>query len=161
MIELNTIAVKDLLNLHAKIAEELRSRRVIRSANNPTGDLAEILFCRAMGWKQAGNSHPSADATAQDGTLYQIKGCRMSRPKSSRQLGAFRNLPDCKFQFLAAVLFKADYSVHRAAIVSHALVLQNSYYTKHTNSWLFYLRDPVWDWPEVLDVTDDLRRVEL
>jgi hypothetical protein len=68
MIELNTIAAKDLLTLHAKIADELRSRRVIRTANT-TGDLAEILFCRAMGWKQAGNSHPSADATAQDGTL--------------------------------------------------------------------------------------------
>ena len=35
--------------------EELRAREVVRSANNPTGDLAEYLFCVAFKWKQEGN----------------------------------------------------------------------------------------------------------
>jgi hypothetical protein len=26
---------------------------VIRRSNNPIGDLAEYLYCRAVGWKQA------------------------------------------------------------------------------------------------------------
>jgi hypothetical protein len=33
-----------LLTFHAKIADELRERGITRTANNPTGDLAEHLF---------------------------------------------------------------------------------------------------------------------
>ncbi|WP_274875112.1 hypothetical protein [Sinorhizobium meliloti] len=39
----------ELLKLHAAIMEELRNKNVLRSANNPTGDLAEYLFCAAFG----------------------------------------------------------------------------------------------------------------
>lgn len=38
-------------------------RGVIRSANNPTGDLAEHLFCKAFGWKQAGDFQAIVDAS--------------------------------------------------------------------------------------------------
>ena len=38
------------------VGDELRTRGITRSSNNPTGDLAEDLFCKAFGWKQVGNS---------------------------------------------------------------------------------------------------------
>jgi hypothetical protein len=61
-MNLARLSPKDLLQLHARIGEELRARGIIRSANNPTGDLAEHLFCKAFGWKQSGNSNPNIDA---------------------------------------------------------------------------------------------------
>ena len=45
-----------------------------RSANNPTGSLAEFLFCRAFSWQQASNLEKGFDASDGDGKRYQIKG---------------------------------------------------------------------------------------
>src|SRR4051794_1217872 len=45
MEELPKLSSKALLALHAKIADELCARGITRTANNPTGDLAEHLFC--------------------------------------------------------------------------------------------------------------------
>jgi hypothetical protein len=151
----------ELLKLHADIADELRDREILRSSNNPTADVAELLFCRAFGWTQAAQSHPSADATCAEGKLYQIKGRRVTSLKGSRQLGALRKLSDGGFHYLAAVLFAPDYSVTRAAIIPHELVLKNSVYVKHTNAWKFMLRDASWTWPGVRDVTEELRAVRL
>ena len=124
-----------LLAMDADISEELRRRSIVRSFNNPTADVAELLFCRAFGWQQAGNSHPSADATCSEGMLYQIKARRLTAKNTSRELSALRNLPAGGFHYLAGVLFEPDYTVRRAAIIPHGLVLKNSAYTKHTNAW--------------------------
>ena len=56
----------ELLALHAKVADELRTRGITRSAKSPTGDLAEYLFCKAFGWKQVGNSQANVDAIGPD-----------------------------------------------------------------------------------------------
>ena len=70
---LTQLTAAELLALHSKIGEELRARGVARSANSPTGDLAEHLFCAAFGWTQAPNSERGYDATGPDGTRFQIK----------------------------------------------------------------------------------------
>lgn len=62
------MTVPELLALHALVGEELRARGVARSANGPTGDWAEALFCRAFGWVQAPNSERGYDARGSDGT---------------------------------------------------------------------------------------------
>ena len=138
--------------------EELRDRDVLRSSNNPTGDLAEYLFCRAFDWKQEGNSAKAFDARGDDGTRYQIKGRRIHRRNKSRQLSAIRDLDG--FDILAAVLFDDNYSVMRAALIPAAVAREQSKYIEHTNSHKFLLRDAIWDEPSVVDVTDKLRAVE-
>src|SRR5882757_9786398 len=112
---------KELLTLHATVAEELRTRGVTRSSNNPTGDLAEYLFCKAFSWMQAGNSNRSIDATATDGMRYQIKARRMTRHNVSRQLSGIRNFQGRHFDFLAGVVFTESYEVLRAAIIPYAV----------------------------------------
>lgn len=161
MNQLSTLTPAQLLAMHADITEELRKRGIVRSSNNPTADVAELLFCRAFGWEQAGNSHPAADATCSEGKLYQIKGRRITPQNPSRELSALRKLDAGGFDYLAAVLFEADYSIKRAVIIPHALVFKNSKYAKHTNAWRFLLRDAAWKWPGVRDVTDKLRCVKL
>ncbi|MCO6387801.1 hypothetical protein GTK01_12355 [Aliihoeflea sp. 40Bstr573] len=153
---MSVLSVAELLVLHAQIGEELRDRGIVRSANNPTGDLAEYLFCRAFGWQQAPNSERGYDATGADGTRYQIKGRRIHSRNKSRQLSAIRDIEKGHFQQLAAVLFNDDFQVMKAALVLAKLVVEKSTFIAHTNSNRFMLRDDVWSAPGVRDVTAEI-----
>ena len=159
MANLADLTSSELLRLHGAVADELRARGVVRSANNPVGDLAEYLFCKAFGWELAPKSAKAADAIF-DGKLYQIKGRRLTKHNGSRQLGAMRGLSDGGFDYLAAVLFNTDYSVLRAAIIPHASALSGAKFIEHTNSWKFILRDAVWICSGTEDVTNELRAVD-
>ena len=158
-MDLTGLTPPQLLVLHSKLADELRARGITRSSNNPTGDLAEYLFCRAFGWEQADNSQAKVDAVGPDGTRYQIKGRRITRFNKSRQLSAIRDMAGSHFDFIAGVLFNEDFTVMRAALIPHATVLERSTYVGHTNSHRFLLRDSIWEADGVLDVTIELRDV--
>ncbi len=159
MIDLSELTSKELLGLHAAIMESLRARGVVRSANNPTGDLAEHLFCEALGWTRSGNSNPNIDAIGSDGIRYQIKGRRITRHNRSRQLGAIRDFEGRHFEFLAGALFTEKYEVLRAALIPYAVVQERADYIKHTNSHKFLLQDDVWNADGVRDVTAELSAV--
>ena len=158
MDDLKRASVSHLLETHASIMDELRRRGVLRSANNPTGDLAEHLFCTAFGWEQAPNAEKGFDASDANSVRYQIKGRRLHKHNKSRQLSAIRDLNG--FDVLAAVLFDDNYRVTRAALMPQKVVEQRSTYVPHTNSYKFILGDNMWDDPEVLDVTQKLRAAE-
>jgi hypothetical protein len=160
MIDVSGFSPKELLTLHATVAEELRSRGITRSSNNPTGDLAEYLFCKAFGWSQAGNSNANIDATAPDGMRYQIKGRRMTRHNKSRQLSGIRDFQGRHFDYLAGAVFMESYEVFRAAIIPYAVVEARATFVLHTNSHKFILHDDVWNVEGVRDVTAELRAVD-
>lgn len=160
MSDLKAPTPLELLALHARIGEELRRRGILRSSNNPVGDVAECIFCRAFGWKLAPKSMRDADATDTNKTRYQIKGRRLTSHNQSRQLGALRDLLQKGFDVLAVVLFREDYRVLRAALVPHACVLELATRVERTNSWRFIMRDSVWSISGVRDVTLDLQRAE-
>lgn len=156
MLNVANIASRELLALHARIAEELRVRGIARTSNNPTGELAEYLFCEAFGWTQADNSKANIDAVAADGTRFQIKGRKLTRHNQSRQLSAIRDLTGQHFDYLAGVLFTEEYRVLRAAIIPRAIVEQRAKFVKRTNSYRFILHDDIWNAPGVSDVTQKL-----
>lgn len=160
-LNLADLRPRELLALHALVADELRARGITRSANNPTGDLAEYLFCKAFGWQQASNSHPNVDALGSDGIRYQIKGRRLTRFNKSRQLSAIRDLRDGHFDFIAGVLFNEDYTVFRAALIPHGVAVDRSTFVEHTNSYKFLLHDDVWNAPGVRDVSRELAAIIL
>ena len=147
------LSVAELLLLHAQVGEELRERGIVRSANNPTGDLAEYLFCKAFGWRQAPNSERGFDAVGSDGVRYQIKGRRIHRRNKSRQLSAIREIEGGLFDVLAGVLFDDDFNVMKAALIPTTVVVERSSYIARTNSSRFMLRDDIWNAPGVRDVT--------
>ncbi len=161
MSDLTILTPAELLALYARIGEELRARGITRSANNPTGDLAEYLFCKAFGWTQAGNSNANMDATSGDGIRYQIKGRRLTPHDGSRQLSAIRDLDGKHFDVLAGVLFDADYRVLRGALIPRSIVIERATYVARTNSHKFFLRDDVWEAAGVRDVTKELKAVTL
>jgi hypothetical protein len=159
-MDLSGLTTPQLLVLHVRVADELRKRDIIRSSNNPTGDLAEYLFCEAFGWERARNSKAKIDAVGVDGLRYQIKGRRANGFNKSRQLSDIRDMEGNHFDVLAGVLFNEDYTVSRAALVPHTVALERSTYVKHTNGHRFLLRDDIWNAPGVRDVTMELRAVK-
>jgi hypothetical protein len=134
MIDVSELSAKDLLVLHAHVTEALRMRGITRSSNNPTGDLAEYLFCKAFQWTRAGNSNANIDATAPNGTRYQIKGRRTTRHNKSRQLGSIRDFEGKHFDILAGVLFTESYEVLRAALIPYSVVASRAAFVARTNS---------------------------
>lgn len=160
MDELSRMSVSGLLRLNSAVAEELRGRNVLRSSNNPVGDYSEWLFAKAFGWRLEPNSKASYDAVCAAGLRYQIKGRKWRTPASSHQLGAIRRLSDRSFDHLAVLLLDRDYRVDRAALIPFETVEARSRYSSHVNAWILSVRDSNWALPEIVDVTDRLRRVE-
>lgn len=152
--------VRALLQAHAAILDELRTREIVRTGNAPLGDFAEHLFARAFSWRLAPNSASGHDATDAAGLRFQIK-CRRLRngAPGERQLSVIRALPERKFDYLAAVLFAPDFHVSKAALIPHAVVTSRASHIPHVNGWRFILDDVVWSLPGVRDVTASLAAV--
>lgn len=157
-VDISQLSVIQLLALHTQIGERLRELGITRSSNNPTGDLAEYLFCKAFEWKQVTKSTAHIDALGADGLRYQIKGRRITRQNPSRQLSWLHDLDGEHFDYLAGVLFGEDFSVKRAALIPCVVVRQVSKFVD-PYGYRFVLRETVWDAPGVIDVTDKLRAV--
>ncbi|MCP5224044.1 MAG: hypothetical protein H6946_02725 [Thauera sp.] len=158
--EIQSLSVRELFASFVALLGELRRRGVVRSTNNPVADFSELLFEKALLLQLAPKSTKGYDATDAHGRKYEIKGRRLTAHNGSRQLSALRGLDQQHFTYLAGVLFREDFSVLRACLVPHEQVLAQSTYRKHTNSWIFQLRDGVWDLPGVMDVTPQLQEVE-
>ncbi|WP_439502531.1 hypothetical protein [Aminobacter ciceronei] len=151
-------SVRDLLILHSQIMDELRERDIVRTANAPLGDYAELLFATAFGWSLEGNSSTGHDATDAAGIRYQVKSRRLTPRNPSRQLSAIRRLPEHTFDFVAGVLFDELYRVTKAILIPHAVIVARAKRVEHTNSWRFMLDDRVWQIEGTLDVTADIAR---
>jgi hypothetical protein len=160
MIDLTNAPVSALLELHGDVLTELRRRNVVRSANNPAGDYAELLFSKAFSWILNENSSADADAVDAQGIRYQIKCRRLLTPKGSRQLGFIRRLPERPFDQLAAVLLDEKFRVTRAAIIPYEIVLPNAAYVESVKAWRLVLRDSIWEMSGVIDVTKELQASE-
>jgi hypothetical protein len=146
--------------------DELFGQEVIRTMNNPTGDLAEYLFLKAFPrWKPEGNSRAHYDAIgpAPKKLKYQIKGRRITHLNGSRQLSSIRDLKKGHFDFLAGLLFKEDYGVYKAVLIPHAVILKLAAEDEYVNGHRFLLRDDLWEskWKVkgVVDVTAKLQSV--
>lgn len=155
-VDLRQASTGDLLRLYCSILEELRARRVLRSANNPVADYTEHLVSTALGLTLTGGSASGYDATDAAGKRYQIKGRRLTPQNPSTQLSAIRNLPARPFDVLAAVMYRADFGIDYAALVPFEVVAERSRFQQHTNSYRFMMDRKVLNDPKVTDITSRL-----
>ena len=157
MQEMYDLSLRELLQLHSRVGDELRDRQACRTGNNPVGDIAENLFSKAFGWPLEPNSKVGFDARCSERGRMQIKSRRLSRFNSSRQAGDIRDLDQLKFDWLAGIVFLEDWSVHVAVLIPHALIMQKSIPIPHSRSSRIYLRDNWVAIAGVVDVTVQLR----
>lgn len=157
---LTSMSTPDLLSYYGQILLVLRQRGITRTEDSPVGGYAEWLAARAFGLTLTANSASGLDGTDADGWRYQVKGRRITPANPSRQLSAIRGLRADgaePFDWLCGVLFNADMTVMRAALVPVEIVRSHSRFQAHVNGSRFYLRDSVWELPNVRDVTDEIR----
>src|SRR6266508_5786826 len=105
MNELRHLTDTELYELWSRTMRELRSRKLVRSNNNPVADIAERLAADRVGATLVGQSQAGYDAIGPDGTRYQIKSRRLTPENPSRQLSPIRNLDRQQFDYLMVVLF--------------------------------------------------------
>lgn len=151
--------IRDLIRGYSDSLEALGKAEFIRSKNNPIGDYAEWLVAKAMGLELCTKSTKGYDAFDAN-HRYEIKSRRITTDNGSRQLSAIRSLDSKQFDYLVGVLFHADFSVNRVAVIPITIVQTHSKYKKHTNAAVFYLLDSVWSLPGVGDITNEVKRIE-
>lgn len=157
--DLRSAKPEDLLALFARIVDELLSQGVVRSTNNPVADYSEYLTARAFGLTLVANSSIGFDAIGEDDVRYQVKARRLTARNGSRQLGFIRGLEtdEDPFDVLVGILFNADFTVLRAAMVPIEVVRARVARINYVNAWRLVLTDAVWSVPGVEDVTDRIR----
>lgn len=92
-----------LLALYGELMRELKRRGIVRSFNNPVGDLGERFACRVLGLKIAKKSAKGYDAVDEKGVRYQIK-TRWRGARGWRNVVGLRDLEDRLFDRMALVI---------------------------------------------------------
>jgi hypothetical protein len=159
MKDLTVLKTAELLQLYTGLLEELASRKIVRNANNPVAGVGETLVVRAFGLKRAKQSTKGYTATDSEGRKYEIKSRRLTKNNPSRMLSAIRECESGHFDFLAGVLFNEDFSLYKACLIPHRIVLDKSTFRKHVNAHILELDDVLWHYEGVVDVTNQLQDV--
>jgi hypothetical protein len=151
---------RELLLLYGRVLDTLRTRGTTRSANNPVADYAEGLCARALNLTLAAKVATGYDGTDPNGHKIEIKARRITKENGSRQLSAIRGIGKQHFDYLAGVLFNADFYVMKGCLIPYAMIKEHGKHNVHANSHRFLLRDSVWSLPGVQDITEALKKAE-
>lgn len=144
-LNLKKLHFRDLLVIFGDLLDELKSRDIVRTRNNPVADYSEWLVSKAFNLTLQRNSNNGFDAIDFSGIKYQIKARRVSPVNRSRQLGVIRNLEAKKFDFLIAVIFDKDFSVLEAYKIPRNLISKRKYsrFSRHQNGYILVLRGEI------------------
>jgi hypothetical protein len=152
LLKFTSLEPIELLRAYGAIINELKSRGITRTKNNPVADYTEWLVSQKLGVKLESNSQKGYDATDSNGLRYQIKSRRITPDNKSTQLSALRNLNDHPFDFLIALIFEADFTVKRAAKIPIDIVVAKSSFRSHTNAHIVHLPSTIFDSPGVENI---------
>lgn len=144
----------ELLATYSELMEELRRRQVVRTSNNPAADYAEKIAMQRLTLIQVGKEQKGFDAVDAQGCKYQIKGRRLTRHNSSRQLSVIRNLNEHLFDYLVAVIFDEVFAVQEIWKIPHRFIVDHSTFSQHQNGHILFAD------PDVLAAGEGVTRVQ-
>ena len=155
-VDLTRRTTSVLLADYAAILDELRDRGVVRTANPPAGDYAELLVKTALCGELVDPSVKGHDGVLPDGTTIQVKTRVVTSPRRPGQLqtSPFRSWSIGK---VALVLLNADdYSVVQGVLLPSATARALSTPRAHVNGDVLMMTAAVLDHPEAEDITQML-----
>lgn len=125
-----------LLGEWSAIMRELRRRGAVRSANSPTGDLAEALVAEfyGEGVKLMPNSTAAYDLKFRRKRI-QVKARRRTERSKTSHYGIIRKLDDAPFDVLVVVNFDEEFGVESAYRMSIKAVRELANFSAHSNGW--------------------------
>ena len=117
-IDLSKLPTRQLLALWAQTLRELRDREVVRTFNNPIGDIAEALVALHYSGTRSSSSHVSWDVKTRRGELLQVKALRRTGAKR-RNLSPVRS---DDYDAVIVVIFTEDLRVEQAIRIPQPVV---------------------------------------
>lgn len=147
---------KELMIFNSEIMNELKSRDVIRTKNNPIADYCEWLVSKKFGWELQNSSNAGYDVIDNNGLRVQIKCRTLQNGKGSRQLGVIRKLDGDTFDYLIAILFDEKIEVVNAYKISKKLIKDHSRFSEHQNGNILTLRGKLLNDERLINITESL-----
>ena len=156
-MDIKTLSARELMAIQTQVLDELTARNIIQNPTQPVGDYAEYLACKAFELKREPTSTSGYDATNDEGLKYQIKFKRLQSSTDTRQLNAIKGMEQRKFDFLIGVLFNADMTLYRAALIPFDAVARQI----DPTAKIFMLNNKVWDMDGVIDITNKMQSAQI
>lgn len=110
---------RELLSDWVAIMRQLRKLGVIRTNNNPIGDIAEAIVCDHYGGERASFSQKGWDVKTPDGERIQVKSRRKTLDSTPTVLSP---ISDDEYDSLVVILFNEDFQVTEGLKATRTLV---------------------------------------
>jgi hypothetical protein len=120
----------ELLGDWAAIMRELRLREIIRTNNNPVGDIAEAIVAAHYGGERGSFSQAGWDVRTPDGENIQVKALRQTATGRRRNLSPIR---DADYDSVVIVLFDEDFRVTGGLKLTREVVEELFEHRAHVN----------------------------
>ena len=118
--DLKDRSTRDLLALWAAIMRELRRREVVRTANNPIGDIAEALVAAHYRGERKSFSNAGWDVATPSGDRLEVKGIRLAEVRTRSNLSPIP--PSSTYTAAVVVVFDENLRVTETLRASRATV---------------------------------------
>jgi hypothetical protein len=154
-IDLSEMPTRQVLALWAQTLRELRDREVVRTFNNPIGDIAEALVALHYSGGRASFSQPSWDVWTASGELLQVKALRRTGAKTRRNLSPIRS---DDYAAVIVVIFTEDLRVEQAIRIPQVVVNELFAWREHVAGRVITVTKKLLGHPEVekIDLSDEL-----
>jgi hypothetical protein len=110
---------RELLADWAAVMRELREREVVRTNNNPVGDIAELVVAAHYEGERGSFSQAGWDVKGPDGERIQVKAMRRTPTNNRTVLSPIR---DSDYDSVVVVIFNEDFQVTEGLRLSRELV---------------------------------------
>lgn len=112
--------VAELLADWAAIMRELRQRNIVRTSNNPAGDIAEAVVAAHYDAERGTFSQAGWDVRTRDGQRLQVKALRVTAANSKRtNLSPIR---DSDYDAVVVVIFDEDFRITEGLWIDREVV---------------------------------------
>lgn len=139
----------ELLADWAAVMRELRHRDVIRTNNNPVGDIAEAIVAAHYGGVRGSFVQAGWDVRLPDGELVQVKAMRMTATGKRRNLSPIR---DSDYDAVVIVIFDEDFRVTEGLKLTRKVVEELFQPNGHVNGRIITVTDKLRGDPRVESV---------
>lgn len=143
----------ELLGDWAAVMRELRVREVIRTNNNPVGDIAEAIVAAHYSGERGSFSQAGWDVKAPNGERIQVKALRQTATGNRRNLSPIR---DNDYESVVIVIFDEDFRVIEGLKITREVVEDLFQHKEYVNGRVITVTQKFRSDPrvEIVDLSD-------
>jgi hypothetical protein len=144
--DLHKLSTRRLLALWAQVLRTLHERGIVRTFNNPIGDIAEELVALHYGGERGSFSQASWDVRTPNDELLQVKALRRTGAKTRRNLSPVRS---DAYTAVIIVIFTEDLRVEQAIRIPQPVVNELFEVRPHVNGRIITVTQRLLEHPAV------------